>query len=127
MTKLFIFVVGFVLTTINLCGQTTIKFDTAKISKDTELNFYKTDKRGIESSTKNIFYVDESMQTLIAFQNGQVKWRADIIKTCGKPFVGQPSIRYIKLDQGKIFVAFGKHNFANVDSVTGKITCLGAD
>ena len=127
MTKLIICIVAFSLTTINACGQSTIKVDSTKISKDTEVNFYKTSMRGIESSTKEIFYVDENMQTLIALQNGQVKWRADIIKTCGTPFVGNPSIRYLKLEHDKISVVYGKHDFASVDITTGKIACLGAD
>jgi hypothetical protein len=127
MTKNSILIVAFVLTTNNICGQIILKLDTAKISRDTELNFFKTTKRGIESNTNGIFYVDDSMQTIIAIWNGQVKWKVDIIKACGKPFVGHPSIRYIKLDKGKINVTFGKHDNAIVDCVTGKITCLGAD
>ena len=67
------------------------------------------------------------MQTLTAYQNGLVKWKINIIQTCGKPAVGQPAIRYIKLDNKKISVTFGKHSFASVDINNGKTTFLGSD
>jgi hypothetical protein len=108
-------------------GQKLITLDWAKISHDTELNFSITDKRGIEAETKIVYFVEKDMQTLTAYQNGLVKWRVNIIQTCGKPTIGQPTIRYIKLDNNKISVTFGKHSFASVDTNNGKTTFLGSD
>jgi hypothetical protein len=123
--KLFILIISIFLSAFNVKGQNTTAFDTAKISRAVELDFYQTDKRGIQSNIHDIFYVSEDMQTLIAFHDGQIKWKADIIKACGTPFIGQPAIRYIKLDQGQIFITYGKHDFAQVNIVTGNTTCLG--
>jgi hypothetical protein len=127
MMKLFILIVFLALSVLNLSGQSTPALDKAKISKAVELNFYQTDKRGIQTNNHDIFYVGENLQTVMAFHDGQIKWKADIIMACGLPFVGKPTIRYMKLEQGEIFVTYGKHDYARVNILTGKITCLGAD
>ena len=126
-TTILLSTVVLALTTLTASGQKLVSLDSTKVSRDTELNFSKTDKRGIETETKIVYFVEKDMQMLTAYENGQVKWQVNIIKTLGKPAVGQPAIRYIKLDKDKIFVTFGKHNYASVDSSTGKVTDLGAD
>ena len=102
--------------------------DTNKISTETELNFSKTEKRGIQSREGLIYFVDSDYQTLIAFDTEKnLKWKVNIIEKCGEPAVGKPEIRYFKLNENVIEIVFGKHDFANVDLETGKVTYLGAD
>ncbi len=108
-------------------GQNKSVFNDNEISTDTELNFLNTDKRGIKSSDGIIYYVEKDMQTLTAYKNGKVKWKTNIIETCGKPSVGKSEIRFIRLKNGKINLIFGKHNSASVDTVNGKTTNLGSD
>jgi hypothetical protein len=62
MIKLFI-LISFVLSAFNVNGQATPPFDTAKVSKNTELN---------KTYTGAISFVEE-LETLIAFYNGQIK------------------------------------------------------
>jgi len=108
-------------------GQKLITLDSTIISHYTELDFSKTDKRGIETETKTVYLVEKDMQTLTAYEHGQVKWKVNIIQYCGKPATGQAAIRYIKLHNNTISVTFGKHNYASVDINSGKTTFLGAD
>lgn len=108
-------------------GQNKSDFNDNEISTDFELNFLNTDKRGIKSSNGIIYYVEKDLQTITAYENGKVKWKTNIIRTCGKPSVGKPEIRFIRLKNGEINLTYGKHNFANVDISSGNITNLGSD
>ena len=106
-------------------AQTT--YDDRLISTEKELNFAFTDKRGLMADNGLVYFVDKKGQVLTAYENNKVKWTADILGSCHKPAVGKPEIRYIKLTVDKIEVTFGKHDFASVDIVDGKVKCLGAD
>ena len=102
------------------------KYDSNKIASVMKLNLALTEKRGIKSDDI-IYYVEKDKQTLTAYKAGGIKWQVNIIKICGKPVVGQPEIRYIELNKNKIEVAFGKHDFANINIQDGKTTYLGSD
>jgi hypothetical protein len=108
-------------------GFTQTTYDSQLVSTDKELNFAFTDKRGIKARDGVIYYVEKG-KVLIAFNtDGKVKWMAEVLKTCPKPAVGTPEICYIKLTTDKIQIVFGKHDFASVDIIDGKVICLGAD
>jgi hypothetical protein len=109
------------------CVQKVTPYDKAKVSKETELNLAHTDKRGIESKIGIVYYVEKDKKILSAYENGRIKWVANIINACGEPFVGAPEIRYFKLSKDVIEIVFGKHSYANIDISSGKIKCLGAD
>ena len=81
----------------------------------------------IKSSDGIIYYVEKDMQTLTACKNGEITWKTNIIKPCGKPFVGKPEIRYIQLKNDTLNLVYGKHSFASVDCINGKTMCLGSD
>ena len=102
-------------------------YNTNRVSKARELNFSNTDKRGIEAPNGLIYIVDKNLKILSAYQNGKIKWKSDIVKVCGKPTVGKSEIGYIKLDGNKIFLTFGKHDYANVNIADGEVECLGSD
>ena len=125
--QLFILTTFLVLTAFTASAQKLITLDSTKISHEAELNFSRTAKRGIETEAKIVYFVEKDLQTLTAYQNGLVKWKVNIIQTCGKPAIGQSTIRYIRLDNNTISVTFGKHNYASVDINNGKTTFLGAD
>lgn len=102
------------------------KIDSTLISKDSEINFAETQKRGIEKDSV-IYYVEKDLQTISAYKNNKLQWQTNVVKICGKPKVGEPNIRYLKYEQTRLFIVFGKHNFAEVDIKNGKTRFLGSD
>ena len=101
-------------------------YDEKKVTKKTELNLTFSNFRGIEDK-KTVYFIENDNQTLSAYKNGKLKWKTNIIKVCGKPEVGEPKIRYIKLNEKVIKVTFGKHSWAQVDVESGKTKFIGAD
>ncbi len=121
------YLLGFLFVLQTTLAQDTITYDRSKISTKTELNFAFTNARGIESKTGTIYYVERDKKTLTAYEKGKFKWQINIINICGEPAIGPSEIRYLKLDNDTIRVAFGKHSFVNIEISKGKTTCLGAD
>lgn len=115
------------ISTLSIDGFTQAIHDPAKVSTEKELNFYVTEKRGIRADNGVIFVMEKDEQTLTAYKESEVRWTANIIKTCGQPKVGKPEVRFIKLIQDKIQLTFGKHAFASVDILDGRVRCLGED
>jgi hypothetical protein len=109
------------------CGQKTPHYDKTLVLKATEINFAFSDKRGIEAASGIIYLVEKNMQTLTAYQNDTILWKANILENYPPPLVGKPEIRFIRLDTNYVFVTFGKHCFANVDISNGSIKYLGCD
>lgn len=52
--------------------------------------------RGIVSG-KVIYYVEKDLQTVLAYENGKLKWKTNVISVCGKPSAGKAEIRIMKL------------------------------
>ena len=125
--KAFTYLIGQFLILTTSYAQEIVHYDKNKVSKETELNIAFTGKRGIESKKGIIYYVEEDKKTLTAYSRGEIKWKTNIIATCGEPEVGKPEIRYFKLEKGIIKVIFGKHNFAEIDIRDGKTECAGSD
>lgn len=109
-------------------GFTQTPYNYKLISTEKELNFAFTEKRGIKTDDGLVYYVDQTGKALTAFDKDQnVTWTAEILKVCPEPVVGSPEIRYIKLTDDHVYVVFGKHSHARVDTIDGKIKCLGSD
>lgn len=87
-------------------AQQSVPFDKTKIDTASELNFAFSDKRGIELANGIIVLVEQNMKVLTACKNGVRKWKANIIAKCGEPYVGEPEIRFIKIDGDKINCCF---------------------
>lgn len=102
------------------------KIDPKLISKKSEINFANTQERGIQKNSI-IYLVENDLQTISAYKNNKLQWQTNVIKICGKPKVGKPKIRYLKYKNAKLFVAFGKHDFAEVDILNGKTIFVGSD
>ena len=102
------------------------KYNADLISKDIEINFAKSQKRGIKSNNL-IYFVEKDLQTISAYKKNKLKWQTNVISICGKPKVGKPEIRYIGLNKNKLLVVIGKHNFAEVDIKNGKTKLVGSD
>jgi uncharacterized membrane-anchored protein len=115
-------ILTFFLTQLSLAQQ----YNSKLISKDSELNFTTTEKRGIEKN-KIIYYVEKDLQTVYAYKNDKIIWQTNVISICGEPKVGKPEIRYIKYNKTKLIVVFGKHDFAEIDISNGKTIFLGSD
>lgn len=64
---------------------------------------------------------------MLAYENGKLKWRTNIISVCGMPSVGKSEIRVVKPQVGELLIVFGKHSFAEVDIQNGKTKFLGSD
>jgi len=101
-------------------------YDEKKVTKKTELNLAFSNFRGIENK-ETVYFIENDNQTLSAYVNGKLKWKTNVIKVCGKPKVGEPKIRYIKLNEKVIKLTFGKHSWAEVDLESGKTEFIGAD
>jgi hypothetical protein len=101
-------------------------YDEQKVTKKIELNLALSNFRGIEDK-ETIYFIENDNQTLSAYKNGKLKWKTNIIKVCGKPKVGEPKVRYIKLNEKVIQVIFGKHSMAEVDMQSGKTKFIGND
>ncbi|WP_396143895.1 hypothetical protein [Flavobacterium sp.] len=82
---------------------------------------------GLEYVGKITFYLEKKTQTILAYQNGKVKWKAAVMKVCGKPSVGKSEIREIRIENKGLKIVYGKHSFANIEAETGKVICEGQD
>jgi hypothetical protein len=106
------------------------KLDSKLVSKDKELNFFKTKFRGIKFK-KITYYVEKDLQNVTAFRNGKQIWSTNVISNCEESNVDyygkRYEIRYIKLEKDKLLIVYGKHNYAEIDLTTGKTKCLGSD
>ncbi|MBZ4035701.1 hypothetical protein K6T82_13055 [Flavobacterium sp. 17A] len=67
------------------------------------------------------FCIEEKNQILIAIQNDTIKWKADVIKTCGKR---KDEINSVFIRSGKLKISFGKKSTAYVNVENGEIECL---
>ena len=81
-----------------------------------------------DASSGTSLYLDDSAQILTAeSRDGKTLWSANVIKECGVPAVGEPKVRSVSVQMGKVNVVFGKHSFATVDLKSGRIEYQGAD
>lgn len=79
-------------------------FDKNLVSKKTELNLsFEPKMRGIENNDV-IYYIEKDIQTLSAYENGKLKWQANVISVCGKPSIGKSEIRVVKLKADKLLI-----------------------
>jgi len=109
-----------------IVSQTGIaqKYNDALISKDSEINFAKTQKRGIKKNNI-IYYVENDLQTISAYKRSKLKWQTNVISVCGKPKLGNPEIRYVGYNANKLLIVMGKHNFAEIDINSGLTKLVG--
>ena len=100
------------------------KINDALISKNSEINFAKTQKRGIKKDNI-IYYVENDLQTISAYKRSKLKWQTNVISVCGEPKKGEPQIRYVGYNTNKLLIVMGKHNFAEIDINSGITTLVG--
>ncbi|WP_264554127.1 hypothetical protein [Flavobacterium sp. N2038] len=100
------------------------KYNDALISKNSEINFAKTQKRGIKKNNI-VYYVEDDMQTISAYKRSKLKWQTNVISVCGEPKKGEPQIKYVGYNSDKLLVVIGKHNFAEIDINSGVTTLVG--
>ena len=127
MTRLLTFILGLFFLLQTSCNQNATDFNKVKLSDDDKLKFAASTDLVIQSKSWVLYFVAKDKQTIVASENGKIIWQNNIISTLGKPYVGQPEVRNIRLDNDTLNVIFGKHDFARVDIHTGKATYLGAD
>ncbi|TPG34088.1 hypothetical protein [Flavobacterium pectinovorum] len=100
------------------------KYNDTLISKGSEINFAKTQKRGIKKNNI-IYFVENDLQTISAYKKNRLKWQTNVVSICGKPKNGEPEIRYVGFNTNKLLVVMGKHNFAEVDINSGLTRLVG--
>lgn len=100
------------------------KYNNALISKESEINFAKTQKRGIKKNNI-IYYVENDLQTISAYKRSKLKWQTNVISVCGEPKCGEPQIRYVGYNANKLLIVMGKHNFAEIDINNGITKLVG--
>ena len=101
-------------------------YDVKQLTKKSELNLAFSKCKGIEDKN-NVYFIEIDNQTLSAYENGKLKWKTNIIKAWGIPKVGEPKIKYIKINGNVINVTFGKHSWAEVNIKNGITKFIGAD
>ncbi|KQW96177.1 hypothetical protein [Flavobacterium sp. Root420] len=111
MKKAFLLLMFFVLGFQNIKAQEISKIDYNKLSK----------LEGMECLGGITFYIEKKDKILIAVQNDTIKWKADVIKNCGKRKV---EINSVFIGSGKLKVSFGKNRIAFVNIKNGEIECL---
>lgn len=79
---------------------------------------------GIEYVGGITFCIETKNQVLIAVQNDSIKWKADVVKKCGKR---KANINSIFVRSGKLKISFGKNKIALVDIMSGEIECLAQE
>lgn len=99
--------------------------DRSKVVKQNQIFILSSKSRGIEATDGRVYFVESNNRVVAAYENGQLRWRSDIIAKCGKPAVGKAEIRHIKIDGDKVFVNFGKSSSASINRADGKVTFLG--
>lgn len=82
---------------------------------------------GLEYTGNITFYFEKKTQTILAYQDGKVKWKEKVIEVCGKPSVGKSEIRKIQITSKGLKIIYGKHSFARIEVETGKVICEGQD
>jgi len=102
-------------------------FDVELITRQTKLDLISSNKRGIETEKKEIYFVEKDNQTVSYYLNGILEWKVNVIKQCGKPKVGKLEIRFIEIIKDKMLVTFGKHSYAEINLKNGKTNFIGAD
>lgn len=99
------------------------KYNDALISNNSEINFAKTQKRGIKKNNM-VYYVENDLQTISAYKRSKLKWQTNVISVCGKPKLGEAQIRYVGYNSNKLLIVMGKHNFAEIDVDSGLTTLV---
>ena len=117
----------FILVSFTNFAQELKTFDVELITRQTKLDLTSSNKRGIETEKKEIYFVEYDNQTISYYLNGILEWKVNVIKKCGKPKVGKSEIRFIEIIKDKILVTFGKHNYAEINLKNGKTKFIGAD
>lgn len=100
------------------------KFNETLISKNSEINFAKTPKRGIKKNNI-VYYVENDLQTISAYKGSKLKWQTNVISVCGEPKRGEAQIRYVGYNTDKLLIVMGKHNFAEIDINSGLTKLVG--
>lgn len=114
---------------ISASAQTAsiLKFDEKLVSKVTEVDFFTTEKRGFRDESGVVYFVQNDLQSIVAFEKEKILWKVNVISLCGNAAVGKNEIRFLKLEKDTLIVIYGKHNFASVAKFDGKILCQGSD
>jgi hypothetical protein len=73
------------------------------------------------------FYLEKKTQTMLAYKNGKIKWKSNVIKVCAKPAVGKSEISDIQIEHNGLKIVYGKHSFAKIVLETGEVICEGSD
>lgn len=81
----------------------------------------------LEYVGKIFFYMNKKTQEILAYQEGKVIWKQDVMKVCGKPLVGKPEIRAIWIKNKNLQIVHGKHDYAKIEIETGELVCEGSD
>ncbi len=100
--------------------------DSQFLTDEKEIDFNTSKMRGFK--IKNyVIIIEKDMQTITFYENGKEKWKRNVIKTCGKPSVGESKIRNIKRYIETLEITYGKHNSVTIERISGKVICNGSD
>ena len=128
MTRFLIIIIGISLFFYTACKQDKKKYDINKISSETKLYLDNNDKRGIESKSGIIYYVEKDLQTITAYEKNKIKWQTNISIVYDTAFLGKPDIWLLELKNDTLFVGYGSIlSYANINVKNGKVEFMGSD
>ena len=122
-----IFIIIFLIT--NVIAQDVLPYDATKVVNEKELNLLLTNKRGIKHKGI-VYYVESNLNTITAYKKeGAIKWKLDVSKVVllDEGYVGEPCVRFMKIDKNKLIFVYAKHEYGKIELKTGKVIYLGAD
>lgn len=102
-------------------------YQQGEVCQETEISLASSQYRGIQAKTGIVFYVQPDNHSLSAYQQDKPLWTTNIITTVGKPIVGEPVIRHLRVEANQLFVTIGKHSLVGVDPTNGQAVLIGAD
>lgn len=60
-------------------------------------------------------------------RTGEVLWVTEVIEQKGACVAGQPVVRHLQIESGRVIVTYCKHSYGEIDLATGKYRFLGQD
>lgn len=82
-----------------------------------------------DAKTGMTFYVESDGRRLVALdRNGELVWGVDVMDEANfKPHLGEPVVRHLRLDGGRLWATCGKKDLVRIAVETGEVEYTGRD
>jgi hypothetical protein len=82
-----------------------------------------------DPETGMTFYVESDGRRIVALdREGELAWGVDVLGEAKvKPYLGEPVVRHLRLDDGKLVATCGKKDFVRIEVKIGAVEYAGRD